>query len=56
MHDPVKGKKYKLARVSEKGKKLELVWKSDKYPTAIKPDEAGYCIYLRAPMDYLSLP
>lgn len=56
MHDPAQGKKYKLARVSEGGKKLEFVCNSDKYPTAIKTEESGYCNYLRASIDYEQLP
>jgi hypothetical protein len=52
MNDPVQGKKYKLARVTEDGKKLEFVCKSDKYPTEIKVDASGYCNYMRASMDH----
>jgi len=51
MHDPKQGKRYKLARVSSDGKKLEFVCKSDKYPDAINSDDAGYCNYLRAAVD-----
>ena len=56
MQDPTQGKKYKLARVSNVGKKLEFVCKSDQYPTEIKMNESGYCNYLRASMDYDALP
>jgi hypothetical protein len=56
MNDPKKGKKYKLARVSENGRKLEFVCNKDNYPTAINPDEASYCNYMRASMDYQKLP
>lgn len=56
MHDPKKDKEYKLAKITENGKKLEFVNKSDKYPTEVKPDKAGYCKFLRASMDYKSLP
>lgn len=56
MNDPIKGKKYKLARVSENGRKLEFVCNKDDYPTAINPDETGYCNYIRASMDYQKLP
>ena len=41
MQDPTQGKKYKLAKVSKDGKKLEFVCKSDKYPTEIKAGESG---------------
>lgn len=56
MNDPTQGKKYKLAKVSNDGKKLEFVCKSDKYPTEINADESGYCNYLRASMDFETLP
>ena len=56
MDDPEQGKKYKLAKVSNDGKKLEFVCKPDKYPTEIKADESGYCTYLRASMDDDALP
>ena len=56
MQDPKQGKKYKLAKVSKDGKKLEFVCKSDKYPTEIKAGESGYCNYLRASMDDDALP
>ena len=52
MQDLTKGTKYKLAKVSDNGKKLEFVCKSDKYPTKIDSTDTGYCNYLRASMDY----
>jgi hypothetical protein len=51
MQDPTQEKKYKLAKVSKDGKKLEFVCKSDQYPAEIKTDESGYCNYLRASME-----
>jgi len=51
MQDPTQGKKYKLAKVSKDGEKLEFVCKSNKYPAEVKTDDSGYCNYLRASMD-----
>jgi hypothetical protein len=51
MQDPAHGKKYKLARISQNGNKLEFVCKSDKYPARINSNEPDYCNYLRASMD-----
>jgi len=48
LHDPKYGKKYKLARVSKDGHKLEFVCKSDKFPAEIDKNEPDYCTYLRA--------
>ncbi len=48
MQDPKYGTKYKLARVSKDGDKLEFVCKSDKYPAEIDKNEPDYCNYLRA--------
>ena len=45
------GTKYKLAKVSKAGDKLEFVCKSDKYPTEINKNEPDYCNYLRASTD-----
>ena len=42
------GTKYKLAKVSKDGDKLEFVCKSDKYPAEIDKNEPEYCNYLRA--------
>ena len=42
------GVKYKLARVSKDGKKLEFVCRTDKYPDDIKLNESSYCSYFRA--------
>ncbi len=42
------GTKYKLAKVSKDGNKLEFVCKSDKYPAEIDKNEPDYCNYLRA--------
>ena len=52
MNDSVQGKKYKLARVTSDGKKLEFISKTDSYPTEIKADSSGYCNYMRASMNY----
>lgn len=56
MQDPKRGNRYKLAKVSKEGRKLEFVCKSDKYPTKIDGNESDYCNYMRASMDYQSLP
>jgi len=48
MDDPIQGRMYKLAKVSDHGKKLEFVCKSDKYPVEINAKDSGYCNYLRA--------
>lgn len=42
------GIKYKLARVSQGGEKLEFVCQDDKYPAEIKINASSYCSYLRA--------
>jgi len=47
MQDPKYGTKYKLARVSKDGDKLEFVCKSDRYPAEIDENETSYCNYLR---------
>jgi hypothetical protein len=44
------GTKYKLAKVSKDGGKLEFVCKSDKYPAEIDKNEPDYCNYVRASM------
>ena len=56
MEDSKQGTKYKLARVSDNGKKLEFVCKPDKYPKNISSNDTGYCNYLRASMDYDKMP
>jgi hypothetical protein len=48
MQNPKYGTKYKLAKVSNDGDKLEFVCKSDKYPAEIDKNEPEYCNYLRA--------
>lgn len=48
MQDPKYGTRYKLARVTKDGDKLEFVCKSDKYPAEIDKNEPDYCNYLRA--------
>ena len=48
MQDPKYGTKYKLARVSKDGDKLEFVCKSDKYPAEIDKNDRDYCNYSRA--------
>ena len=48
MHNPIAGKKYKLAKVSKGGDKLEFVCKSDKFPAEIDKNELDYCNYMRA--------
>ena len=48
MQNPKYGTKYKLAKVSKDGDKLEFVCKSDKYPAEIDKNEPDYCNYLRA--------
>lgn len=48
MQNPEYGTKYKLAKVSKDGDKLEFVCKSDKYPAEIDKNEPEYCNYLRA--------
>jgi hypothetical protein len=45
------GTKYKLAKVSKDGNKLEFVCKSDKYPAEIDKNEPDYCNFLRASID-----
>ena len=42
------GMRYKLAKVSKDGNKLEFVCKSDKYPAEIDKNKPDYCNYLRA--------
>jgi hypothetical protein len=46
------GKRYQLARVDKKGRKLEFVYSIDSYPPKLNPDEIGYCIYWRTTLDY----
>ena len=41
------GTKYKLARVSKVGDKLEFVCKLDKFPAEINKNEPDYCNYLK---------
>ena len=41
------GTKYKLARMSKNGDKLEFVCKSDKFPDEIDENAADYCNYMR---------
>jgi hypothetical protein len=48
MQNPEYGTKYKLAKVSKDGNKLEFVCKPDKYPAEIDKNEPEYCNYLRA--------
>ena len=48
MQNPKYGTKYKLAKVSKDGDKLEFVCKSDKYLAEIDKTEPDYCNYLRA--------
>ena len=48
MQNPEYGTKYKLAKVSKDGDKLEFVCKPDKYPAEIDKKEPEYCNYLRA--------
>jgi hypothetical protein len=48
MQDLKYGTKYKLARISKGGDKLEFVCKSDKYPAEIDKNEPDYCNYMRA--------
>ena len=48
MQNPISGTKYKLARVSKGGDKLEFVCKSDKFPAEIDKNEPDYCNYMRA--------
>jgi hypothetical protein len=48
MQDPRLGTKYKLAKVSKEGDKLEFVCKSDQYPAKIDKNEPDYCNYIRA--------
>ena len=42
------GTRYKLARVSKAGDKLEFVCKSNKYHAEINKSEPDYCNYMRA--------
>ena len=56
MHDSKQGKQYQLARISQNGRKLEFICKEDNYPMELKPDQSGYCSYLRAAMDYQGPP
>lgn len=56
MNDPKQGKKYKLAKVSQNGRKLEFVCNKKEYPSELNVNESGYCNYLRASMDFESLP
>ena len=48
MQNPKYGTKFKLAKVSKDGDKLEFVCKQDKYPAEIDKNEPEYCNYLRA--------
>ena len=48
MQNPEYGTKYKLAKVSKDGDKLEFVCKPDNYPAEIDKNEPEYCNYLRA--------
>ncbi len=52
VNDPQKGKRYQLARVDKKGRKLEFVCKKDNYPSKLESDDTGYCRYWRVTMDY----
>ena len=56
MNDPKQGKKYKLAKVSQNGRRLEFVCNKNIYPSELNANESGYCNYLRASMDFESLP
>ena len=47
MQDPVSGTKYKLAKISNNGNKLEFICKSDKFPEKIDKNESDYCTYIR---------
>jgi hypothetical protein len=47
MQDPKYGTKYKLARISKNGDKLEFTCKSEKYPTEINVNNPDYCLYLK---------
>lgn len=42
------GTRFKLAKISNGGDKLEFVCKPYKYPAEIKKNEPGYCSYMRA--------
>ena len=56
MNDPRQGKKYKLAKVSQNGRRLEFVCNKNKYPSELNASESGYCDYLRASMEYEPSP
>ena len=50
--DLVEGKRYQLARVDNKGRKLEFAYNKDSYPSILNSDETGCCIYWRTTLDY----
>jgi hypothetical protein len=45
MLDPKSGTRYKLAKISDDGKILEFVCKTDKYPADISSKDTAYCKY-----------
>ncbi len=47
MREPMSETKYKLAKISDDGKTLEFICKSDKYPADISLGDENYCKYSR---------
>ncbi len=47
MHDPKIETRYKFARISKDGDKLEFVCKSDSFPDEIDKNDPDYCNYTR---------
>ena len=54
--DLKRGELYLLARVDEKGEKLESNCDEQDYPSKLDPDEKGYCMYWRATYRYERSP
>lgn len=48
MNDPVQGRMFKFAKVSQGGKKLEFVSQPVSFPTEISASTSSYCTYVRA--------
>ena len=47
MQDPNSETRYKLAKISDDGKVLEFICKTDKYPVDISSEDTAYCKYNR---------
>jgi hypothetical protein len=47
MREPMSKTKYQLAKISDDGKILEFICKTDKYPATISLEDEAYCKYNR---------